>query len=144
MKRGLTALASGVVFAIGLTLSGMTRPSNVLGFLNVSGAWDPKLAFVMVGAIAVYAALYWSSRRMQTSVLGDAFARPSVSKLDARLVLGALVFGAGWGLAGYCPGPAITSLGTGMLQPALFVVAMLAGLWLTRAIESHFRQHDRD
>lgn len=139
MKRQAAALLSGFVFAVGLALSGMTRPSKVLSFLNISGDWDPSLAFVMIGANAVYAATYWSSRRMQTSVLGHAFARPSHTKLDARLVIGALMFGVGWGLAGYCPGPAIVSLATGMLQPALFVAAMCVGLWLTAMIDAHLR-----
>lgn len=139
MKRNLAALLAGFMFAIGLALSGMTRPSKVLGFLDIAGAWDPSLLLVMVGAIGVYATAYWSTPHMKRSVLGETFVRPTASDLDARLVVGAVVFGIGWGLVGYCPGPAIVSLGAGMLEPFVFVAAMCAGLWITRAIDSRVR-----
>ena len=134
MNRLAVALASGVLFAVGLSLSGMTRPGKVLGFLDVGGQWDPSLLFVMVGANAVFAAAFWSSRRLRTPLLADAFAEPAAGRVDLRLVLGAAVFGVGWGLAGYCPGPALASLGAGMAPAVYFVVAMIAGIWIARAV----------
>ena len=135
MRRMLVALSSGLLFAVGLALSGMTRPSRVRAFLDIAGDWDPGLALVMAGAIAVYAVAYRASRRMRGPLLADAFAVPSATRVDLRLVLGAIVFGAGWGLAGYCPGPALTSIGAGAAAPAWFVAAMLAGMVLVRWME---------
>ncbi len=115
------ALASGLLFGLGLTVSGMIDPAKVLGFLDVAGDWDPSLAFVMAGAIPI-AAIGFALRR-------QAPAQPQ-PRIDRRLVLGATVFGAGWGLAGFCPGPALASLGLGNWRAALFVAAMLAGMVL--------------
>jgi uncharacterized membrane protein YedE/YeeE len=139
MRRHLSAFASGLLFALGLAVSGMTRPSKVLGFLDVSGHWDPSLALVMAGAVAVYALAFRLSRRMQRPVVAGNFVEPAASRIDPPLVLGALIFGAGWALAGYCPGPAFAALGAGIPKVGLFVGAMLAGTWLARIIRPHKR-----
>ena len=119
----VAALAAGLVFGIGLILSGMTDPGKVIGFLDVAGPWDPSLAFVMIGAIAV---AFFAFRRVQLPKRGD---------IDARLVAGSAVFGIGWGLAGFCPGPALVSFGSGVDQAAVFVAAMLGGMVLYHAAE---------
>ena len=126
------AFAAGLIFALGLGLGGMTRPEKVLAFLDVAGPWDPSLAFVMVGAIAIYASVSRWALRRPGPVLGGDFRIPTRRDLDAPLILGAALFGAGWGMAGYCPGPAVTSLASGDLGVILFVVSMLAGMALAR------------
>lgn len=124
----LIALACGLLFGIGLLLAGMADPTKVLGFLDLAGAWDPSLALVMVGAIgAAFLPFAWA-RRQSRSLLGGAMQLPKARELDRRLILGSLVFGAGWGVAGICPGPALVGLGAGYWQAALFVAAMLAGM----------------
>jgi uncharacterized protein len=134
MRRAVSALGAGLLFGAGLVVSGMADPRNVLGFLDVSGAggpWNPNLAAVMVGAIAVHAlALRLGRRRRAFAVDGDA------PWIDARLVGGAAIFGVGWGLAGYCPGPAIVSLGFGAAPAWAFVGAMIAGVLLGEAAAS--------
>ncbi len=135
--RIVTALLAGLVFGLGLIISGMTDPSKVIGFLDLGGSWDPSLALVMGGAIAVaFFAFRFAAARTQT-LLGDAIDMPASRRIDRRLVLGALTFGVGWGLAGYCPGPALASLATGGVKPLLFVLAMLAGMALFE-IQQHF------
>jgi uncharacterized membrane protein YedE/YeeE len=130
----LTAFVAGVLFAAGLGIGGMTQPSKVLGFLDVTGEWDPSLAFVMLGAIVVHAtAVRWILRR-RSPLFANGFALPTMRSVDARLVVGAAIFGSGWGLVGYCPGPAVTALGGGVPAATLFVPAMLAGMWLSRAL----------
>ena len=127
----LAAFASGLLFAVGLGIAGMTQPAKVIGFLDVFGAWDPSLALVMVGAIAVYMPVFWWVRREH----GPQLHLPTRRHVDLRTVLGAALFGVGWGLAGYCPGPALVSLAT-LAGPALaFGVAMLAGMRLHRVLE---------
>ncbi|MDX2169938.1 MAG: YeeE/YedE family protein [Deltaproteobacteria bacterium] len=132
MVRSVVAFACGVGFALGLGLGGMTQPSRVLAFLDVSGDWDPRLAFVMCGAIAVYAPIYRLALRRAVPLCAPAFDLPTRRSIDTRLVVGALLFGIGWGLAGLCPGPALTSLASGEPAAVLFVAAMLAGLGLAR------------
>lgn len=143
MKATLTSFFSGVVFALGLGISGMTRPIKVIAFLDFFGAWDASLAFVMVGAIAVYFIAYRISRSMGTPVLTPAFAVPKRNDIDGRLIAGAALFGAGWGLGGFCPGPAITSLASGAAPVMVFVVAMAAGIllhgWAARRESSEAR-----
>lgn len=126
----LVSFSSGLLFAIGLATAGMTRPDKVLGFLDVTGAWDPSLAFVMAGAVAVYAAAYQLVRRRAAPLAGEHFHLPTRRDLEPKLLAGAGLFGVGWGLAGYCPGPAITSLGTGGFEAFLFVAAMAFGMVL--------------
>jgi uncharacterized membrane protein YedE/YeeE len=133
--NALFAFAAGLVFGIGLIVSGMTDPGKVLGFLDVAGAWDPSLAFVMVGAILVgFFAFRFAGRRGRT-FLGGALHLPTRRDLDWRLVTGSVVFGAGWGLAGYCPGPALVSFGSGAAPAAVFVVSMLFGMLLARSLD---------
>lgn len=124
------ALVSGLVFGIGLILSGMANPAKVIGFLDLAGAWDPSLAFVMAGAIGVGSIAFVMARRQATAWDGCPIQLPQSRLIDRRLVLGGLAFGAGWGLAGYCPGPALTALGTGAPKAFVFVAAMLVGMGL--------------
>ncbi len=134
--RKFTAFLAGLVFGFGLLLGGMTNPAKVLAFLDVAGVWDPSLALVMAGAIAVAAApLNWARTRKQ-SLLGAPMQLPVKRSLDARLIGGSLVFGVGWGIAGFCPGPAVALLSTGRWQVLVFVVAMLVGMYLFAKLES--------
>jgi uncharacterized protein len=138
VKRELAAFASGAIFSAGLCLSGMTRPNKILSFLDFFGHWDPSLAFVMVGAIAVSAwAFRVSARGGQRPLFGGRFHVPSANeRIAPRLVAGSALFGVGWGLSGLCPGPAVTSLATGELGPLVFVASMLGGMALYRAVPS--------
>lgn len=134
----ITAFLSGLLFAAGLAVAGMTQPSKVVGFLDVSGAWDPSLAFVMVGAIAVYAIAHRLSLSRSLPLCGVGFERPSATELDRRLLAGAALFGVGWGLSGFCPGPALASLATGSVQASVFVAGMLGGIALMRVFDRVF------
>lgn len=131
----LSALIVGLVFGIGLIVSGMTDPSKVLGFLDLAGNWDPSLAFVMGGAILVGLLAFRVAGRRERSLLGEAMRLPSATRIDRRLVLGSLAFGAGWGLAGYCPGPALASLASGSAKPLVFTAAMVAGMGVFELFE---------
>lgn len=131
----LTALLSGLLFGLGLILSGMTDPSKVLGFLDLAGHWEPSLALVMLGAVLIGSLAFPFAEKRKTSLLGEPLHLPTATRIDRRLVLGALTFGAGWGLAGYCPGPVVTSLLTGGSKPVLFFLAMLAGMALFEVLE---------
>ena len=122
------SLMVGLLFGLGLILSGMSDPEKVLGFLDLAGRWDPSLAFVMGGAVLVGALVFPFATRRSRSILGDAMRLPTATRIDRRLVLGALTFGVGWGMAGYCPGPALASVAQGGIKPILFVIAMLAGM----------------
>jgi uncharacterized membrane protein YedE/YeeE len=124
----LMALLAGLVFGLGLIVSGMTDPSKVTGFLDLAGAWDPSLALVMGGAIGVGLIAFRLARTRTRAMLGGPMQRPTARQMDRRLVLGGLTFGVGWGLAGYCPGPALASLATGGSKPLIFTGAMLLGL----------------
>jgi uncharacterized membrane protein YedE/YeeE len=126
---------SGLVFGVGLLLSGMADPAKVLGFLDLAGAWDPSLALVMGGALAVAAGAFGVARRRRVSLLGEPLRLPTARQIDARLVGGSLLFGIGWGVAGFCPGPALVALGLGSAQAVLFVLAMLAGMGLFELFE---------
>jgi uncharacterized membrane protein YedE/YeeE len=134
-KQALAAFAAGALFAVGLTVGGMTKPSKVIGFLDVTGDWDPSLAFVMGGAIAVFLPLFrWVTRR-DVPMCATRFSLPTRRDIDKPLLLGAALFGSGWGLAGYCPGPAFTSLGSFAPESLLFTVAMLGGFGLKRGYD---------
>lgn len=133
MKALLTAWISGVLFAIGLGISGMTDPTKVIGFLDVAGAWDPSLALVMAGAIGVHWLPSVLAFRRGTPLLDTRFHLPAFTRVDGRLVGGAALFGVGWGLAGYCPGPAVVSAGVGVGQAAVFTLSMLGGMALFHA-----------
>jgi uncharacterized membrane protein YedE/YeeE len=131
----LMALITGLVFGIGLIVAGMTNPAKVLGFLDLAGRWDPSLALVMAGAILVALPAFRVAARRRKSLLGEPMQLPTATRIDRRLVLGSLAFGAGWGLAGFCPGPALASLATGAVQPLIFCAAMLAGMGIFELIE---------
>jgi uncharacterized protein len=124
----LMALLAGLVFGLGLIVSGMTDPSKVTGFLDLAGAWDPSLALVMGGAIAVGLIAFRMARTRTQAVLGGPMQLPAARQIDRRLVLGGLTFGVGWGLAGFCPGPALASIATGGSKPLIFTGAMLLGM----------------
>lgn len=132
--RGISALASGALFGIGLAVSGMVDPLRVLGFLDVAGAWDPTLAFVMIGALMVAAPAYLILGRREVSVCGDPMQVPKGGRVDRRLLAGAAVFGAGWGLAGYCPGPAIAGFAVMWPELVWFVPAYALGSWLAGSL----------
>lgn len=125
----------GLLFGWGLLISGMTDPGKVIGFLDLAGAWDPSLAFVMGGGVLVGLVGFTLAKKRTTSFLGSAMHLPTSRDIDRRLVVGALTFGAGWGLAGFCPGPGIVSLGAGESKAALFVVAMMAGMLVFEVLE---------
>lgn len=125
----------GLIFGIGLILSGMTDPGKVIGFLDLFGAWDPSLALVMGGAILVGVFAFAVAKKRTTTFLNEALHLPTSSDIDKRLLVGGLMFGVGWGLAGFCPGPALVSLGTGEPKAAVFVLAMLAGMVLFELAE---------
>jgi hypothetical protein len=135
MTTTLLALAAGLVFGLGLVVSGMANPAKVLGFLDLAGHWDPSLAFVMGGAIAVALPAFALAKRRRTSLLGAPLQLPTSSAIDRRLVLGSLAFGIGWGLAGFCPGPALVALGMRRWEVLWFVLAMLAGMGAFELLE---------
>lgn len=134
--RKLTALMAGLIFGLGLYLSGMTNPAKVLAFLDLAGDWDPSLALVMAGALAVSSVAFYIARRRQVSLLGAPFQIPTNRKIDRRLVLGSLLFGMGWAIAGLCPGPALALLLTGHWQVVTFTLAMLVGMLIFEGLES--------
>ena len=126
----VSALLSGLLFGIGLIVSGMTDPSKVIGFLDLAGPWDPSLAFVMGGAITIGSLVFPFATQREKSILGTPMRLPTATTIDRRLVVGGLTFGVGWGLAGYCPGPVLASLTHGGAKPWVFVIAMLGGMAL--------------
>jgi len=135
MRRLLSALGAGLLFGVGLIVAGMSEPAKVQGFLDLAGPWDPSLALVMVGAIALAAPAFWLARRRGEAALGGPLALPTTRAIDSRFVLGSLLFGAGWGLVGLCPGPALVLAGTLAPKAGLFVAAMLAGMALFGRLE---------
>jgi len=134
------SLLAGLVFGFGLLVSGMANPNKVLGFLDLAGAWDPSLALVMAGAIAVGAVAFAVARQRTTSFPGLDMKLPLARPIDTRLVAGSLLFGIGWGVVGLCPGPALVALGAGQFKALVFVLAMLAGMGLFELLER--RQSD--
>jgi uncharacterized protein len=130
------AFIAGLLFGIGLLVSGMVNPAKVLGFLDLAGRWDPSLALVMAGAIAIGAIGFAIASRRATTLLGTPMLLPTARAIDPRLVFGGLLFGVGWGLAGFCPGPAVVALGAGQTKAIVFIAAMLAGMlafeWIER------------
>ena len=136
-KSNISSIICGIIFSIGLGISGMTQPQKVIGFLDIFGEWNPSLAFVMGGAVLSYLALQiFIQRNFSIPLLGGSFQIPSRKDLDRSLIFGALLFGSGWGLGGYCPGPAITCLGSGSLNALLFVFAMGVGMLLADRVIS--------
>ncbi|ODM32520.1 hypothetical protein A6779_09720 [Marinobacter adhaerens] len=135
MKFSLASLFAGLVFGLGLIVSGMANPEKVLGFLDIAGAWDPSLAFVMGGAIMVGVVAFAVARKRTLSFLGFHMKLPTSNHIDKRLILGGLMFGIGWGIAGFCPGPGLVALGAGEIKAAVFVAAMVAGMGIFEVIE---------
>lgn len=130
-----SALLSGLVFGLGLILSGMANPAKVLGFLDLAGAWDPSLALVMAGAIAVGFFAFLIAKRRTVSLIGAEMKLPTATHIDKRLVAGGTLFGMGWGIAGFCPGPGLVALGMGEPKALVFVAAMLAGMMVFQLLE---------
>jgi uncharacterized protein len=133
--RQFSALFAGLIFGLGLLLAGMANPAKVLGFLDLAGAWDPSLALVMAGAIAVAIGPFTWAKRQRVTLLGAPMQLPQKRGIDRRLLLGSLLFGAGWGVAGICPGPALVLTLTGHWQAWLFGAAMLAGMGIFECLE---------
>lgn len=131
----LLSFASGLLFAVGLAIAGMTQPSKVVGFLDVAGDWDPSLAFVMMGAIAVYVVANRLVARRSAPLVGSVFHLPTRRDIEPKLVVGAGLFGIGWGLAGYCPGPGLSALAAGGLPVVLFVASMAAGMLVFEGLQ---------
>lgn len=136
----LTEFLVGLLFGLGLILSGMTDPGKVIGFLDLFGNWDPSLALVMGGAILVGAFAFAAARKRTTAFLGGAMRLPTSSDVDKHLVTGGLIFGVGWGLAGFCPGPAIVSVGAAQPKALVFALAMVAGMWLFDLVERRLQR----
>jgi len=142
--KWLTLFLSGLLFAVGLGVAGMTQPEKVIGFLDIFGNWDPSLMFVMGGAVGINMLLYRLTRRRPCPVYSNQFTTPRHRKITIRLIMGAAIFGAGWGLAGYCPGPALVSTATGSIPVFVFITTMLAGMTLYRLTMAHHENDDVD
>jgi uncharacterized protein len=142
MRALVVAFLAGALFAVGLALAGMTQPSKVIAFLDVAGDWDPSLAFVMLGAIAVYMPAYRLIVRRPQPLLTAHFMLPARGDLDLRLVVGGAVFGIGWGVGGYCPGPGVAAVGSGGAHALAFTASMIAGMALFRLYEASRRPAD--
>ncbi|HYG86541.1 MAG TPA: YeeE/YedE family protein [Azospirillum sp.] len=143
MLRSAAALLAGMLFGLGLAVSGMVNPAKVLGFLDITGRWDPSLALVMAGALAVAMLGFRVALRRPAPLLDEQFALPGGQGIDGRLVTGAALFGVGWGLVGFCPGPAVASLAFGLGDSFTFVAAMFVGMWLYRVVgQSRARQQE--
>jgi uncharacterized membrane protein YedE/YeeE len=139
MRQVATAFVCGLLFGIGLIVSQMSNPAKVIGFLDITGQWDPSLAFVMAGAVAVFALGYRLTLRRSAPLLDKSFALPGKTNVDKALISGSLLFGLGWGLAGLCPGPAIVSSSFGDPRILMFIVAMLSGMAIVRMIRQRTR-----
>lgn len=135
----VVVFASGLLFGLGLIAAGMANPAKVLGFLDLAGAWDPSLTFVMAGAVAVGLAGFAIAKGRALSILGCPMQLPAARRIDARLILGGLAFGVGWGLAGICPGPGFVLAGAGLAKGWIFVSAMIAGMAVFEAMERRNR-----
>ncbi len=134
MTRALIALGTGLLFGLGLAVSRMVDPAKVLGFLDITGNWDPTLAFVMGGALLITLPLTLPTLKRSRPLLDRAFSLPTKTRLDPRLIGGSTLFGVGWGLVGYCPGPAISSLAYGRHETVIFLAALIVGSLLTKLV----------
>jgi uncharacterized protein len=132
----LSSLLAGLIFGMGLVLSGMANPAKVLGFLDLAGAWDPSLILVMGGAISVAFFAFVLARRRTVSLIGADMKLPTARHIDRRLVVGSILFGVGWGVAGFCPGPALVAMGMGQPKALVFVTAMLVGMLVFEILEA--------
>lgn len=131
-----TALLIGLIFGLGITISGMINPAKVLNFFDLAGSWDPSLAFVMAGALAVTIPGYRLAFKRPAPMMESRFQLPDIKVIDRRLVLGSATFGIGWGIAGFCPGGALPALGTGRADVLLFIAALIGGLLIARGLQS--------
>lgn len=131
----LMAFISGLVFGMGLLISGMANPAKILGFLDLAGKWDPSLVLVMLGAIIVGLPAFYLARHKKVSLCGDAINLPTSNNIDKKLILGSFAFGIGWGLVGFCPGPALVAVGTGSIKAIVFTLAMIAGMLMFEMIQ---------
>jgi uncharacterized membrane protein YedE/YeeE len=138
-NKGFLAFLVGFIFALGLGFSGMTQPEKVVGFLDLFGSWDPSLAFVMIGAIGVHAVFYRLIRRRKSPILSTEWHIPGKRDITPALIVGSLLFGMGWGLAGYCPGPAVVSLASFELKPLVFIIFMILGMLLFRSLDRRMK-----
>ena len=134
-KYHLTSFVVGVLFALGLGISGMTQPQNILGFLDLFGDWDPSLIFVMAGAVSVHGLAYYLIKRRSSPLFATEFHWPKESQITKKLIIGSALFGMGWGLSGFCPGPGLTSLASGQSQSLLFVVSLAFGMFLHKKFQ---------
>jgi len=132
--RAIFSALFGLIFGVGLILAGMTNPARVVAFLDVAGDWDPSLAFVMATAILVAAPAFAIARHRTVALLGEAIGLPNRFRIDSRLMVGAALFGVGWGLSGICPGPGVVLLGTGGVKAVLFAGAVILGMWLVAIV----------
>jgi len=135
--KNIYALLAGLIFGLGLIVSGMANPEKVIGFLNIFGRWDPSLAFVMGGAIFIGVFSFKYIVKREKTLLGGSLHLSNEKSINKRLIFGSLIFGLGWGVAGFCPGPALVSLGMGSLKGALFVIAMLAGMLVFKLVQKN-------
>jgi len=142
--KWLTLFLSGLLFALGLGIAGMTQPQKIIDFLDISGNWDPSLIFVMGGAVSINMLLYRLTRRRPCPLYSGRFTTPRHRKINSRLLVGAAIFGSGWGLAGYCPGPALVSAASGTVPVLVFIIAMLAGMGLFRVTLANHEDDDID
>lgn len=136
MKQRTSEFLIGLIFGFGLLLSGMSNPQKVIGFLDLAGNWDPSLAFVMGGGVLVALVAFTLAKQRSLAFFGNAIKLPTATQIDKKLVIGSLLFGAGWGLAGFCPGPALVSVGAGYTQALIFVVAMVVGMLLVEVFNA--------
>jgi uncharacterized membrane protein YedE/YeeE len=134
--RNLSSLLAGLLFGFGLILSGMANPAKVLGFLDLAGQWDPSLAFVMIGAIALASIGFFASRRAGKPLLDQAKHLPAKKKIDVQLIVGSAIFGVGWRIAGFCPGPAVVAAGAARTAAVIFLAAMLAGMLVFKLLDA--------
>ena len=139
----LTALLAGLIFGLGLIVSGMVNPIKVLGFLDITSAWDPSLAFVMAGAILIAAPAFSLAKQRTVSLIGAEMKLPVSGQIDRRLLLGSIAFGTGWGIAGFCPGPGLVAFAMGEAKAVVFVIAMLAGMSMFELIEQRRPRRSR-
>ena len=139
MKNSLAALVVGFIFALGLGLSGMTQPQKIIGFLDLFGNWDPSLMFVMIGAIAVHFVTYKIIRKQKSPLLDSSWHVPTKNDLTPALLVGSFIFGIGWALGGFCPGPAVASLASFSLSPFVFVVSMILGMFIFRLADKRLK-----
>jgi uncharacterized protein len=139
VKNNFSALIVGFLFAIGLGISGMTQPSKVVGFLDLFGNWDPTLIFVMLGAVCIHILTYPLIRKKKTPLFSKYWHVPNRKDITPALIFGSLIFGFGWGLGGYCPGPGITSLASLQTRPFIFVISMIMGMGLFRLIDKKMK-----